>query len=94
MHIPLTVVYRAVLGGYIAVEADYSFSTLIIIGFSLAFLMFNITNLPFLDTYQNYRCTFIHISMITILLVSNYYEGMKANTPISEKGRMENAAIL
>lgn len=82
LYIPLTVVYRMILGFYSAVKSDYDESTLIILGFSLAFMLYTIVNLPFTNVYQNYRCSLIHITMLYTLLTTNYYRSMKSTTPI------------
>ena len=60
----------------------YIFSTLIALGISIAFFIYVLVNLPFIDYYQNYRTGLIHFTTIFILLTANYYRSMKANTPI------------
>ena len=82
LYIPLTVVYRMILGFYTAVKSDYNEGTLIILAFSLAFMLYIIVNLPFSNVFQNYRCSLIHLTMLYTLLTTNYYRAMKSNTPI------------
>lgn len=41
--------------------------------------MYNLVNLPFIDTYQNYRANMCHIIQLIILFVSNFYRSMKYN---------------
>lgn len=53
-----------------------------VIGFSLGFLAYNLVNLPYKDAYHNYRANICHITQFVILLVTNYYDGMKANDKI------------
>ena len=52
------------------------------LGISIAFVMFVLINLPFIDTIQNYRTVAIQVTMLYILLVANYYRSMKSNTPL------------
>lgn len=82
LYIPLTVVYRMVLGFYTAVKSDYDEGTLIILAFSLTFMLYTIVNLPFTNVFQNYRCSLIHITMLYTLLTTNYYRSMKSTTPM------------
>lgn len=83
-----------VLGFYSAVKSDYDESTLIILAFSMAFMLYTIVNLPFTNVYQNYRCSLIHITMLYTLLTTNYYRTMKSTTPIEVKGRIYTPAII
>ena len=53
--------------------------TLIILGFSFTYIMYNIINLPFVNFYQNYRANICHITQLITLIVSNYYRSMKYN---------------
>lgn len=43
---------------------------------------------------QNYRSSLIHVSQLSILLVTNYYRSMKSNTPIEEKARIKTPAYI
>ena len=56
--------------------------------------MYNIINLPFKDTLQNYRCNLIHITQLVTLFVANYYREMKMNTPMNVKAKTYAPAIL
>jgi hypothetical protein len=76
------------LGFYSALKNDYDYGSLLIMAFSLAFIMYTIVNLPFLNVFQNYRCCLIHFTMLYTLLTANYYRTMKSNTPIEIKGRI------
>jgi hypothetical protein len=82
------------LGFYTAVESDYSESTLLIIGISLAFLMYFVVNLPFSNVYQNYRGAFVHFTMMYTLLTANYYRTMKSTTPVEIKGKIYTPALI
>lgn len=94
IYFVFTLIYRFVLRYYIAVMNSYELSTLIVISFSLLFLLYNLTNLPFLDAYHNYRANFCHVTQLIILFVTNYYESMKSTTPLEEKAYLYNAAYL
>jgi hypothetical protein len=82
------------LGLYCALKSDYDQGSLLIMAFSLSFIMYTIINLPFSDTMQNYRCCLIHGSMLYTLLTTNYYRGMKSTTPLEIKGRIYTPAII
>ncbi len=56
--------------------------------------MYIIVNLPYINVYQNYRCVLIHITMLIILFVGNYYRMMKSNTSISIKSRIYTPTII
>lgn len=94
LYIPLTICYRMVLGFYTALKTDYQESTLLILAFSIAFLMFFGVNLPFNKAYQNYRAGLIHVTMAFTLLTTNYYRSMKSTTPLEIKGRIFNPALI
>jgi hypothetical protein len=82
MYFVFTIIYRFALGYYIATMNAYSLSTLIVISFSLMFVLYNLVNLPFIDAYQNYRANVCHVTQLIILFVTNYYESMKSTTPL------------
>jgi len=73
MYFVFTIIYRFVLGYYIATMNSYELSTLVVISFSLIFLMYNLIHPPFTDAYQNYRANVCHITQLIILFVTNYY---------------------
>lgn len=61
---------------------DYHYQSLLILALSLAFILYNIVNLPFKDAYQNYRANLCHGMQLIILLITNFYTVMKANDPM------------
>ena len=77
-----------------ATSNEEALGTLLILGFSLAYIMFNIINLPFAQPYQNYRANICHITQLVILFVSNYYQSMKYYVEPSKKLKMYNPAII
>ena len=72
LYIPLTIVYRASLGLYISLTLDDPVAVLVF-AFSLAFLMYNLINLPYRNPLHNYRACIAHTSQFIILIVSGYY---------------------
>jgi len=66
---------------------DQNYQSLLILAMSLAYIMYNIINLPFKDAYQNYRANVCHCTQLLILIVTNFYTAMKFNEPIEVKGR-------
>ena len=51
-------------------------SSLVMVGFSMLWIMYNLVNLPFRQAYQNYRANVCHIAQLVILMVTNYYDSM------------------
>lgn len=82
MYIPLSICYRLGLGLFSSIESDYSLSTLILLVFPICFQLYNLSHLPFLDTYQNYRSHLIHFTHFLILFVATFYRSMKQNMSI------------
>jgi hypothetical protein len=82
------------LGLYSAVKSDYDYGSLLIIAFSLTFIMYTIVYLPFSNVFQNYRYCLVHVTMLYTLLTTNYYRGMKSTTPMEIKGRIYTPAII
>lgn len=70
------------LGFYIAYGSDQNYQSLLILAISIAFVLYNIINLPFASAFDNYRANICHLTQLVTLLVSNFYTAMKANTPI------------
>ena len=65
-----------VVGFYMAVGNDSAIGSLILLSFSIYFLLYNLVNLPFLKVYHNYRACLCHLSQFLILYVAMYYRSM------------------
>jgi hypothetical protein len=50
-YITISILYRMALGFYMAMGNEQEYQSLLILAISLAYLMFNIINLPFIDAY-------------------------------------------
>ena len=93
-YIPLVILYRIGIGIYISYNHFYQLGTLLMIGLGMAFLLFDMINLPFSNVYQNYRSNIIYIAHLIILITTNYYRSMKSTTPIEVKAHLHTAAIV
>ena len=93
-YVPLVIIYRIFIGIYISYNHTYELGTLLMIGLGIAFLMFDMINLPFTNVYENYRSNIIYISHLVILFTTNYYRSMKSTTPIEIKSHLHSAAIV
>ena len=93
-YIALTFLYRTSLGLYISLEADYEEGTIIVLAFCLLFMLYNLTNLPFQNVYQNYRSNIIHVCFFVILMVGNYYRSMKSTTALPDKVRIHTPSMI
>ena len=85
LYISFSVIYRMALGLYMATSIEDTFGTLIILAFSLTYIMYNIVNLPFADFYQNYRANLCHVTQLIVLLATNYYRSMRFNDPLETR---------
>jgi hypothetical protein len=94
LYISISIIYRMILGIYLAYGNDYLYSSLIVLAISLAFVIYNLVNLPFSDTYQNYRANLCHFTTMFIILVANFYTVMKINTPMEDKSVMFSPAKI
>ena len=94
IYILMSVVMRICLGMYSALQNDYQESTLFILAIAIIFVMYNLINLPFNDALQNYRACLCHITMLVILLTTNYYRSMKSNTPMLVKAHIHVPAMV
>lgn len=74
LYIPISIFYRLALGFWMAYANDYSYQALFSISFILAFLLYSMINLPFIDTYQNYRSMMCNMIQLFIILTSWYYK--------------------
>jgi hypothetical protein len=83
-----------IVGFYCALKSEEDYTSLLMIGILIAFIMYFIVNLPFTNAYQNYRAGVIYISMFVILLTTNYYRDMKNATPLDVKGKIYNPALI
>ncbi len=54
---------------------DY-LSTLIVLAASIAFLNYNLINLPFVKAYHNYRANICHICQFICVFSAIYYRSM------------------
>ncbi len=47
---------------------------------SIAFLLYNLVNLPYTKAYHNYRANICHLTQFISLFVAMYYRSMKSTT--------------
>lgn len=76
----ITILYRIGVGFYMATMNEDSLSTLIVLGISIIFLLYNLINLPFTKAYHNYRACICHFSQFIILYIAMYYRTMTNGT--------------
>jgi hypothetical protein len=55
-------------------------STMIVMALSIAFLLYNLINLPYKKAYHNYRANICHITQFICLFVAMYYRSMMSST--------------
>ena len=94
IYVSMSLLYRTGLGIYVSINNEYELGALIALSFSMVFLLYNFTNLPFRSALHNYRANAVHISQFIILMATNYYRSMKSTTSIDIKGRIYEPAIL
>lgn len=93
-YISISIVYRMAIGFSMALANDNLYGNLFILSTSLAFILYNLINLPFLHAYQNYRANFCHWTQLVILLVTNFYTIMRANEGIEQKAMIFSPAQI
>ncbi len=94
LYFVFALAYRFSLGFYIAVKNEYVMSSLVMVGFGMLWMLYNLANLPFKQAYQNYRANFCHISQLLILMVSNYYDSMLETELLEKKAYKFTAAEI
>ncbi len=94
MYFFVTILYRTGIGLYISTMNNDSKSTLIVLALSIAFLLYNLVNLPFAKAYHNYRANVCHISQFICLLVSMYYRNMLKYEHIDESASSYTPAFV
>lgn len=62
--------------------------------YSILFLVYIMSNLPYVKAYQNYRAIVVQTSGLIILSVAMYYRSMKSNTNPSVTYHILDPAIL
>lgn len=94
LFIPLIIFERIFLGLYEALQNQYSYSSLIILGIIIVFVLYVLINLPFIDPIQNYRTFIIHFCNLAIIMVINYYRAIKTYTPLKLKAKIFIPALI
>lgn len=94
MYIAIAIIYRMILGFYMALANDQLYGNLLILAICLSFFMYSIINLPFTDAYQNYRSIICHGTQLAILVIANFYSVMKAHEPIEVSARIFSPAKI
>ena len=82
VYFVISILYRYILGYYIGAKTNDGLQSLVVVFFSLLFLMYNFVNLPFNSALHNYRANICHLSQFVMIMVANYYEVMKSSTPL------------
>lgn len=76
----ITLLYRITLGFLLGYNNEEELSTLFGVGITLAFLLYNLINLPFSKAYHNYRGCICHITQFITIFVSMFYRSMKSTS--------------
>ena len=69
-------------------------STLIVIALSIAFLLYNLVNLPYSKAYHNYRANICHFTQFICLFVAMYYRSMMSSTPTTKTAQIFSPVYL
>ena len=78
------------IGFYMSTANEDELSTLIMLSFSIYFLLYNLVNLPFQKAYHNYRACICHLVQFMILYIAMYYRVM---TDPSDPNYIDNKLI-
>jgi len=66
------------IGLYMSSANEDELSTLLLLAFSILFLLYNLVNLPFTKAYHNYRANLCHFAQFVTLFVAMFYRSMKS----------------
>lgn len=80
LYFVITILYRTGIGLYISTANEDAMSTLIVMALSIAFLLYNLVNLPYAKAYHNYRANVCHFTQCICLFVAMYYRSMMSST--------------
>lgn len=69
-------------------------SALIVMAFSIAFLLYNLVNLPYSKAYHNYRANVCHITQFISLFVTMYYRSMMSSSTTEQISTVFTPAYL
>ncbi len=61
---------------------------------SIAFLLYNLVNLPYKKAYHNYRANICHFTQFISLFVAMYYRSMKSTTSRSTVAKVFAPAYI
>jgi hypothetical protein len=71
-----------------------SMSSLIVMGLSIAFLLYNLVNLPYAQAIHNYRANVCHFAQAICLFVTMYCRSMMSSSPTTDVASIYGPAYL
>ena len=84
LYFVVTIFYRSGIGLYTSTMNADAMSTLVVMALSIAFLLYNLVNLPYIKAYHNYRANICHLTQFICLFVAMYYRNMMSSTDYSQ----------
>lgn len=90
----VTIIYRSGIGLYISTMNENALSAMIVMAFSIAFLLYNLVNLPYSKAYHNYRANVCHLTQFISLFVTMYYRSMMSSKTTEEMSTVFTPAYL
>lgn len=94
LYFVVTILYRSGIGLYVSTMNEDSTSTLIVMALSIAFLLYNLVNLPYAKAYHNYRANICHFAQAICLFVAMYYRSMMSSVPTADVASIYGPAYL
>jgi hypothetical protein len=94
LYFVVTILYRTGIGLYISSSNEDSMSTLIVMGLSITFLLYNLVNLPYAKAYHNYRANVCHFTQFICLFVAMYYRSMMSSTSTTSMANVFSPVYL
>lgn len=80
----MIILYRTGIGLYISTMNSDSMSMLIFLALSIAFILDNLVNLPYIKAYHNNRANVCHFTHFISLFVVMYYRNMPKNESVED----------
>ena len=79
---------------YLGTMSESDISSIVILVFTLGFIMYTLIHLPFISAYHNYRASLIHFTELIILFVTMYYRSFRANSSILETNNILDPILI
>lgn len=89
-----TIAYRVLIGQTMSHYNEVEEATIVNVFYAVVFLLYLLSNTPYVKGYHNYRAIIVQMSGLIILCVTMFYRSMKSNTNPAEAYQILSPAML